>query len=284
MSKANKEKDELSLEDLDLELNEEISLDPLSDDDDEIIELTDRLESLGGGDAKEALALETEEPISLETQALAKEEEEIIELVDAIERQTPGDEEILELTDAVVEKPVEAAGGSVEQEPSEDEQALELTDAVMEEPIEIDRFPASEEAERIVLKEEAAAGEPIELELPEEGLSVFGADELSQDVGRPFETPESTAQAPFVEEPMLETPDTGVPVMEEPLMGEPAVVEKAETGPAGTESVTGLSEEKVEEIITRVVTDILERKADKILLEVAEAAIQKEIEKIKSLL
>ncbi len=46
----------------------------------------------------------------------------------------------------------------------------------------------------------------------------------------------------------------------------------------------GLTDERIEAVITRVAKEAIEKKADRILLEVAEAAIAKEIEKIKQVL
>jgi hypothetical protein len=203
-------------------------------------------------------------------------EEDIIELTEMVEEVSPAEgaggvplqmggtdvvelepralqeeDEIIELVDAAEEEP----------EPEGEEENKELQDLVAEQPSE-EEEQLAEMADFSVVEEEPE-DEIVEDEdegaIPEGGPSIPGADETVEDVGLALEADES----PLV---------YGTPIEE-------VVEEMPEADP-----VRGLSEEKIEEIITHVAREAVEKKADQILLKVAEAAIQKEIEKIKKLL
>jgi len=225
---------ELTLEDADMELVEPVETGS-QELDEHIIELTEMVEegSVKEGAGGVPLQMGDTEAVELEPESL-QEEDEIIELVDAVEQEPePKDEEeIEELRDLVAEQPSE-----------EEEELSEMADFSV----------AEEEPEDEILEDEDEGA------IPEGGPSIPRADETVEDVGLALEADES----PLV---------YGTPVEE-------VVEEVPEAGP-----LQGLSEEKIEEIITRVAREAVEKKADQILLKVAEAAIQKEIEKIKKLL
>ena len=121
----------------------------------------------------------------------------------------------------------------------------------------------------------------VALELSDAGLVTEESDEYSLEEDLGLEMP---AEAPgmVVDEEPAAPVEPSVPVSEPGPTPEAAVQPTAEA----LESVAAerLSDERIEEVITRVAKEAIEKKADRILLEVAEAAIAKEIEKIKQAL
>ena len=166
-------------------------------------------------------------------------------------------EEVIELTD-----PIRATAGS---EADDESLSLETEALVQEEEAEIIELVDSVEHElsddEIIeledMVEEVELDESVGIEMPTDGPSIPGADEVVEDLDFSVEPEESVAE---------EMP-----------------IEDVETAP-DIAALEGFSEERIEEIVTRVVTEVIEKKADRILVEVAEAAVQKEIEKIKKLL
>jgi len=233
-----------------------------TDDMQDIMDLLDSaLEEDEGG--LEAFRIEDEES-SGET------DEELIDLVDVVdelsEQEAPADEpleldseeEPLVEPDALEDEEIMELFDEVKDEASaDDEGILELTDLVD------DEAPGPGEQAMAFSEESLAAEEPAEDSLPEDlGLAL---DEGAFDLTLDDEPGEPSAPSMEPGPP----PEAAAEVSHEQL--ESMVAAR-------------LSDEKIEEIITRVARETLEKKADKILLEVAEQAIAKEIQKLKQAL
>lgn len=204
------------------------------------------------------------EDLFLETEA---EGEEVIELVDAVTEESEG-QDVLELTDRVEDQGSQAeeedllefSGAELApDEPDEDGLAedvgMEITEErpempVAEEPV--DDLEISQD-----LRDAAVEGD----EIPED-LGGFGESDVEEDAGELVEPSVSYPEQGLVSEAGAQPADKAL---------EPAILER-------------LSDERIEEIVTRVAREAVEKKADRILLEVAEAAIAKEIERIKQAL
>lgn len=219
------------------------------------------------------------EDLFLETEAEG--EKEVIELVDAVTEESEG-QDVLELTDRVEdqysqaeeEDLLEFSGADLApDEPDEDGLAEDVGMEITEEPPEIAAFAkaADPAAAAESVTEEPADDLEISQDLPDaalegdeipEDLGGFGESDVEEDAGELVDPSVSYPEQGLVSE-------TGVQPADKAL--EPAILER-------------LSDERIEEIVTRVVKETVEKKADRILLEVAEAAIAKEIEKIKQAL
>lgn len=206
----------------------------------------------------------TEGQISGEDSSLqqANEMEEIIDLVDAV---SADDEQR-----HAMGTPMHETG--LREEP---EDVIDLTDVVEE--------PSKDETS----DDAASKGQPDEvLSLEEEVLEDEGVIELVDEVGEP----ELESLHPVELTDVAEDQDLGAEedLPETTLGAEERVL--SETASLSTDKMLesaileGLSEERIEAVITRVVKETIEKKADRIILEVAEAAIAKEIEKIKQAL
>jgi len=219
------------------------------------------------------------EDLFLETEAEG--EEEVIELVDAVPEESEG-QDVLELTDRVEDQYSQAeeedllefsAADLAPDEPDEDGLAENVGMEITEEPPEIAAFAkaADPAAAAESVTEEPADDLEISQDLPDAALE---GEEVPEDLGG------------FGESDVEE--DAGEPVEPSVLYPEQGLVPEAGAQPAdkalGPEVLERLSDERIEEIVTRVVKETVEKKADRILLEVAEAAIAKEIEKIKQAL
>jgi hypothetical protein len=226
--------DGLSLEDIDLEFADDGLSGQGKDNDDDIIELTEMVEEPVGYDGVEDIVFEPEEDTASSGAAdLAKEEEEIIELVEAVEDESPMGEDRMGPEDF-----------TVDDLPEEDLSEQSFSDA-------------SEDIGKAAVKEE------LGLEMPENGPAIPGFEEEPSDLDLSMEQEDTSEEAPVQKTAMAPHPAE--------MPGEADVLQ-------------AVPEEKIEEIIVRVVKDVIEKKADQILLEVAETAIQREIEKIKNLL
>ena len=206
----------------------------------------------------------TEGQISGEDSALqqANEMEEIIELVDAV----PADEEQRQAMGTP--KDETGLGG-------EPEDVIDLTDVV------------KESSENDASDDAASEGQPDDvLSLEEEVLEDDGVIELVDEVGEPELEPQPPVELTDVAEDQDLRAEEDLP---ETALGAEETVLSA-TASLSTDKMLesaileGLSEERIEAVLTRVVKETIEKKADRIILEVAEAAIAKEIEKIKQAL
>jgi hypothetical protein len=189
---------------------------------------------------------EPEDLLSLELEA--PDDEDILDLVEDV-RDAPGlgDEEVLELVD--------------EAEDEADEGVIELTD--------------------VAAGQDAGLAEEVALEFSDVDLELEEPDEdrLPEDLG--VEIAEEPLGVPLAGETALQK-EPSAPAPEYATPSEAA----AQPSQQALESMVAarLSDEKIEEIITRVAKEAMEKKADRILLEVAEAAIAKEIERLKKAL
>jgi hypothetical protein len=129
-----------------------------------------------------------------------------------------------------------------------------------------------EEAEVLEIVSETEAVEEVQIEEEEPSLtdieSVADSFEETQDVTEPLVEEETrpVAQA-ALEKPFL--PEE--PVREETAVEEPSV-----------QKLTGISEERIEEIITKVVQDVVERVARETMASVAEKVIGQAIEALRA--
>ena len=261
--------DEVPLDDDSAPLEQVTQVESRIEEDEDLIELTDVVEENFSEPQIDDAALEwgTVEVLEPETKEGPEDEEVSIELTDEL---VPGtgyaqeQEEAIELGDLAEE----TEGGELSEarisipEPDQDSLVETLGIEVSEEGREIsfetpvDQGPADEGLAAI--PEEAR--QPVADRLESEDWPELDPEELGLD-----QEPE-----PFVELAQEAPPLERAP---EPVGGtvEPAVLE-------------GLSDERLEEIITRIVKQTIEEKAERILLEAAEAAIAREIERIKQAL
>ncbi|MCK4729442.1 MAG: hypothetical protein KAT27_10995 [Desulfobacterales bacterium] len=244
------------------------------------------------GDAPGGQAQEMEEIIDLVDEVPPDDDSSELEQPPEIESETEeDDEDLIELTDVVEESSSEpetgdtAVEGEAEEivEPEgeqgpEEEEPIDLTDEVVPE---VDSAQEQEEvvelgdlAEEVGFEEDSLIDD-LGLEISEEGPEIPAEEgPADEDLATPEEDEESLLD---IVEPQPEAVDQselgleeGVP---EPAGGalEQAVLEK-------------LSDEKLEEIVTRIAKQTIEGKVERILLEAAEAAIAKEIERLKQAL
>jgi hypothetical protein len=245
-------------------------------------------------------------------------EEEIIELVDVVERgkePAPPDSETAEIERLLDE---EGALEEVEiEEPSGEDLEAEsvkedMSDSDLLEPVEEDEFELLESDETRALSEREAPAsleeetQDLELDL-DSALETIGPLEKevsSQEWEEPVALESEDAEESELEEltPVLEeesTPaeaeivESTVKLPAEDLSAippgdEPADLDMGAEGP-GFESMTGISEERLEEIVTRAVKEVVqdsleamvERAARETMAEVAERLISEAIESLK---
>ncbi len=259
-----------------LEQSPEIESEPEVDDED-LIELTDVVEenfseTKIGDTTLEEGAEEILEPVREQ----GSEEEEPIELVDEVvpEVDSAEEEEPIELVDEVLpevdsaqeqEEPVEVddltegLGSAAEKTGSP-----ELSEAEIRELSEAQISTSEPDKDSLIdtLGIEKSQGDP---ETPADQVAEDGDSDVPEEAEQPLvDTVETQPEAEDRSELGLEE---GAP---EPVGGavEQAVLEK-------------LSEERLEEIITRTVKQIIEEKVERILLDAAESAIAKELERLK---
>jgi len=190
-------------------------------------------------------------------------------------------DDVIELTDVMEEPSGAEAADQASLDSGSDEAASLHADAVNEEDIielvdEAVEEPESADEEVIELSDVAEEEDlgPEEGALPQWsspglGSEAFAEQGLQEEVGAERDV----------------THTHGIPMDEEP----PEDMEQAQDlqesdGALESTVLERVSEEQIEEIITRVVEKVIEKKADRILLEVAESAIAKEIDKIKQAL
>lgn len=185
------------------------------------------------------------------------------EIPEAVEKQGPEDEDLIELIDEIV------PGVDLTQE---DEEPIELVDEVVpgvdltqdEEPIELvdEVVPevdfTQEDEEPIELVDEVVP----EVDSAQEEEEIVAPDDLAEGLGSGAEKTKS----PELSEAEISTPEPN-----EDSLIDTTLPEK-------------LSDEKLEEIITRIVKQTIEEKVERILLEAAESAIAGEIERLKQAL
>lgn len=217
---------------------------------------------------------------------LEEAEEEIIDLADLVEEPSEGPRTEDTGLDLSLK---EGEGPSLELEAPEEEDFIDLVDEVKDE-------AQSEDEEFIELTDVLEEGRP---EVEEEGISElsgvdfggvdFDKDTLIEQVG--LEMPEDVIDAAFAEESVGESEvsfgreETSVDAVEVPAaQGVEATLESMVDEELEPRLLEGVSDERIEAIITRLASKKIEEKADRILLKVAEAAIAKEIEKLKQAL
>lgn len=220
-------------------------------------------DSMDTGDIQSAGGDELQ-PSDASGDALAGDNEEIIDLtevaddVSAENGSLHGDDEPIDLDiEATEEEDIIELVDAAEGEPEEGEEILELVDEVDD-----DVSPGDAEGPDMTATEPGADEDDVaDLE------SSLGMEDIAMEVEEPQTA--GTFEAPG--------PGTGT--------GEVYDAESAPDAPDQDEpTAAGVSEEKLEAMITKVVREMMEEKADRILLEVAEAAIAREIDKIKKAL
>ena len=272
------------------------------------------------GDASGGQAQDMEEIIDLVDEVPPDDDSSEPEQAPEVKSETEqGDEELMDLTGVVEESSSEpetgdtALEGGAEEivEPegdqgSEEEEPIELADEVVPE---VDSAQEQEEvageAELAELSEAETSIPELEedgliddlgLEISEEGPEILAEEgPADEDLGTPEEDEESVLD---IVEPQPEAEDLPELESEEPSVEqepEPSVELAQEAPPSEgvPEPVGGaleqavlekLSDEKLEEIVTRIAKQTIEGKVERILLEAAEAAIAKEIDRLKQAL
>jgi pilus assembly protein FimV len=264
------------------------------------------------GDTSSGQSSDTEEIIDLVDEVPQDDDSSELEQAPEVESQTEeDDEELIELTDVVEESPSEPQigdtaleGGAeeiveaeVEQGP-EEEEPIDLTGEVLPE------VDSAQEQEEIVelgdLTEEpgldAEEAELAELSGAETSTPEPEEDSLIDDLG--LEMSEEGPEIPVEEGPAdedLATPEEDEESLLDTVESQPEAEDQSKLGSAEDvpEPVGGaleqaalekLSDEKLEEIVTRIAKQTIEGKVERILLEAAEAAIAKEIGRLKQAL
>ena len=156
-------------------------------------------------------------------------------------------------------------GGKDEEVTDADLEAL-LQEATVEEIEE-----AEEEGEPLEVVTETEAAEEVQLEEEEPSLTDI------EFAGESFEETQDVTE-PVTEE---EAPPPARAGAEEPIVLDEPVREDVASGEPSVEKLTGISEERLEEIITKVVQDVVERVAREIMANVAERVIGQAIEALK---
>jgi hypothetical protein len=244
------------------------------------------------GDASGGQALEMEEIIDLVDEVPSDDDTSQAEQAQEIESKTEGDdEELIELMDVVEERSSEPQIGDTaleggaeeileaegEQRP-EEEEPIDLADEVVPE---VD--PAQEQEEVVEqgdLAEEAGFEEDsliddLGLEMSEEGPGKPLEEGL---VAEDLATPEED------EESLLDMVEPEPEAEDQPELGLEEGVPEPAGGALEQPVLENLSDEKLEEIVTRIAKQTIEGKVERILLEAAEAAIAKEIDRLKQAL
>jgi len=199
----------------------------------------------------------------------ANDNEDVINLTDMVEKPSEGEKDDTPISD---EEEKEAI--SLDTIALEEEEIVELVDAGDEEESDQDIFMEGVDPEKdlepgvISAPEDDEEGLEISLDF-EDGASEEGLipTDFEGDLEPDMEALGGRAQDEY-------SKDDAQQVMPSQVTGEPA----------DTDVLKGLSDEKLEAIVTRVVEQTIEEKAERILLDVAKAAVSKEIEKIKQAL
>ena len=231
--------------------------------------------------------------------------------IDQGETREQSDEEIIELLDLVEkgEKGLEEANGEVAQFLKEDEQEVTIGDIIATVEAVSDKEEDSNEEESLsesdldlsdlsfdsdyTLGEEEKSEEDvgledigIEIDL-EDVMEEEPNDEMSEIVKSPLDSNEAPEH---VEEPSLEEPDTAIEaepsegdVDEETLSGEDITGPETEesTQRPDVEGMIGIYEEKIEAVVKKVVEEVLERVARETMAGVAEKVITEAIDTLK---
>jgi hypothetical protein len=156
-------------------------------------------------------------------------------------------------------------GGKDEEVTDADLEAL-LQEATVEEIEE-----AEEEGKPLEVVTETEAAEEVQLEEEEPSLTDI------EFAGESFEETQDVTE-PVTEE---EAPPPARAGAEEPIVLDEPVREDVASGEPSVEKLTGISEERLEEIITKVVQDVVERVARETMANVAERVIGQAIEALK---
>jgi hypothetical protein len=221
------EDDELSLEEIDLDFSDDVLSELDNEDNDDVIELTEMVEEPASDDGVDDIVLETQEASpSAETADLVKEEEEIIELVEAVEDESPIDEAVFEPDDLAVEEPPEP----------------DLSDLTS----------ASGTSEEIG---KAAVADELELEMPEDGPSIPGVGDESPELDLAFDQDETTEDETAVPQQAADGPGDM-----DALQG--VSREKIEEIIAGV--VKDVIDEKADKILLEVAEAAIQREIEKI--------------------
>ncbi len=199
----------------------------------------------------------------------ANDNEDVINLTDMVEKPSEGEKDDTPISD---EEEKEAI--SLDTIALEEEEIVELVDAGDEEESDQDIFMEGVDPEKdlepagISASEDDEEGLEISLDF-EDGASEEGLipTDFEGDLEPDMEALGGRGQDEY-------SKDDAQQVMPSQVTGEPA----------DTDVLKGLSDEKLEAIVTRVVEQTIEEKAERILLDVAKAAVSKEIEKIKQAL
>jgi hypothetical protein len=255
------------------------------------------------GDASGGKDQEIEEIIDLVDEVLPDDDSSQLEQAPEVEFGTEvDDEDLIELTDVVEEDLSETKIGDATLE-GEEEEIIELVDEVVPE------VDSGQEQEESVELDEMAEGpgsgaektgspelsETEIRELSEAQISISESDEDSEIDTLGIENAEGGPETPVDEVP--EDEDLDIPEeAEQPLVDsvetQPEAEDWSELGldkgasepvdrALGQAVLEKLSDEKLEEIITRTVKQTIDQKVERILLEAAESAIAKEMERLK---
>jgi hypothetical protein len=285
----------------------------LSDDgsvaEDEVIELVDLIEVEEEEDRTKELTLKNrieEEPVAKPAKAKAApaeeaappgpkkslpedEEEPELDLSDLtldmdVERtkpaQTIGRDEITEtdLENLLQETDSEEISFDLsdDQEGGPEAKDVEVTDADLEALLQEATVEGSEEAkgeeEVLEIVSETEAVEEVQLEEEKPSLTDVEAAADSFEETQPMTEAVAEEEAP----PAVQAE------LEEPVISEERVQEEGAPEEPSVEKLTGISEERLEELITRVVQDVVERVARETMASVAERVIGEAIEALKA--
>jgi hypothetical protein len=130
---------------------------------------------------------------------------------------------------------------------------------------------AKVEAEVLEIVSEAEAVEEIQLEEEKPSLTDI------ESVADSFEETQAVTEPLFEEEALPEEEE----VIEKPVVPEEPVQEKMASEEPSVQELTGISEERLEEIITKVVQEVVERVARETMASVAERVIGQAIEALR---
>jgi hypothetical protein len=131
---------------------------------------------------------------------------------------------------------------------------------------------AKEEEEVLEIVPETEAVEEVQLEEEKPSLTDMESEADSFEETQAVTEPVAEEEAPLAEEAELE----------EPVVPEELVQEETAPEEPSVQKLTGISEERLEELITRVVQDVVERVARETMASVAERVIGQAIEALKA--
>ena len=198
-------------------------------------------------------------------------EEDLIDLIEMVD-EVPQDDRAQDI-------PLETLGGepeeplSLELETPAEEEILDLVDEVQAEPESTDEII---DLAGVVEDQDQGAQDEATLGYSDADFDLEASEDesrLSEDLG--IKMPEAPLDVFVAEEPTEPSP------VQEPMLGE-ALQPTDET--LASIVAERLSDERIEEILTRVAKETMEKKAERVLLEAAQEAIAKGIEKLKQAL